>query len=99
MRLDELLEIFAPDFFFALGEDDDVHRELSARREVRLDRLDVQIELAFVVDGAARQNFSVANRRVERRRLPELERFGGLHVVVTINEQRRLARCTAPLTD
>ena len=67
---------------------------------MRLERLDVQEELAFVVDRAAREDLSVAHRRLERRAVPELERLGGLHVVVAVDEHRRRARRRlAPFAD
>ena len=91
-------EILAADFLLALGEDDDVDRQLAARREMRLERLHVEEELAFVVDRAARKDLSVADRRLERRAVPEIERLGGLHVVVAVDENRlarpRRARAT-----
>ena len=67
MRGDELLEVLAPDLFLALGDHDDVAREGLSRREMGLERLDVQEELALVVHGATRVDASLAHRRLERR--------------------------------
>ena len=98
--LDELGKVLAADFLLALGEDDHVHRQRAARREVRLERFDVEIELAFVVDRTAREDLAVAHRRLEGRAVPQLERLGGLHVVVAVDEHRLRARLgLAPFTD
>src|ERR1043166_3219748 len=97
--LDELLEVGAAHFFLAFGEDDDVDGKLARGLEVRLDRLQMEEQLAFVVDGAAGEDLVVADRGLEGRRLPELERLGGLHVVVPIDEERGLAWSAAPFAE
>ena len=56
--------------------------------EVRLERLHVREELSLVIHGAARVDASVAHRRLERRRGPQLERLGRLHIVVAVDEHR-----------
>ncbi len=91
VRLDERREMVAPDLFFALGQNDDVDRQAATHDEVRLERLDVREQLPFVVDRSAREDLAVAHRRLERRRRPELERLGRLHVVMPVHEHRRLA--------
>ena len=98
MRFDERREMGAADFLFTLGEHQDVHREAAAHGEVRFQRLDVQEELALVVDGAARVEPSVAHLRLEGGRRPELEWLGGLHIVMTVDQDgRRGGARTAPL--
>ena len=65
---------------------------------MRLNRLDVQVKLALVVDRTAGEELAVADGRLEGRRGPQLEGLGGLHVVVAIDEDRlRAGRCTAVL--
>ena len=50
-------------------------------------------DLALVVDSAAGKDFSIADRRLKRRRLPEVERVGRLNVVVSVKEDvRRVGR-------
>src|SRR5687768_16342725 len=66
---------------------------------MRLEGLDVEEELSFVVHGPTREDFSVANRRLEWRRMPEIERLGRLYVVVAVDEHRRCPRRAAPLAD
>ena len=100
LTLDEACEVRTADLLLAFGEHDDVHRQRAARAEVRLERLDVQVQLSLVVDGAARVDAAVPHGRLERRRLPQLERLGGLHIVVTVDEHRRCAIAgLAPLAD
>src|SRR4029078_11006929 len=86
VRLDERLQILAANFFLALGEDDDVDGKRATRGEMRFERLDVEEQLAFSVHWAAREDLAVAHRGLERRAIPELERLGGVHVVMTVNE-------------
>ena len=75
--------------------------KLSGRRagllHVSLDRLDVHEDLALVVGRAARVNLAVAHRRLERRRRPEIQRVDRLHVVVAVEEDRRLAWRVEPV--
>ena len=59
---------------------------------VRLDRLEVHVDLALVVHRAARVELAVAQHRLERRRGPQLERLGRLHVVVAVEQRGGLCR-------
>ena len=69
----------------------DVDRQLAPGREVRLQGLDVQEELALVVGRAAGVDAPVAHGGLEGRRGPEVERLGGLHVVVAVDQHGRRA--------
>ena len=94
---DELVEVHAADFLLALDEELDVHRQAARLLHVRLDRLDVHEHLALVVGGAARVDLAVAHRRLERRAGPQIHRIDRLHVVVAVEQNRRLARGVQPL--
>ena len=48
----------------------------------------VRKNLPFVVGRAARKNVAVLQHRIERRRIPQLERIGRLHVVMPVNQNR-----------
>ena len=61
-----------------------------------LHRLDLDVDLAFVVTGAARENVVAADLRLEGRRLPLVERVGRLHVVVAVEKDGGLARRIQP---
>ena len=52
--------------------------------------------LALVVGGAAGVEVAVAHGGLERGREPGLKRLGGLHVVMPVDQQRRLAGRTQP---
>ena len=95
---DERLEIRGTDFFFAFDEELHVDRARTAGFQVRLERVDVDDELALVVAGAPRVEPSVSHRRLERRARPQLDRVLGLHVVMAINEDRRLSGRSQPLS-
>ena len=91
MGLDEVVEIGGADFLLALEDDADVDRQAAVLLQVRFDGLEVHEDLALVVGGAARVDLAVADRRLERRRLPQLDRIDRLHVVVAVEEDRRRA--------
>src|SRR3989442_13039348 len=52
----------------------------------------MNVHLSLVVGRGAAEEISVSHRRFESGRGPELERLGGLHVIVTVEEDRWLAR-------
>ncbi len=79
-------QIVATKFFLALGEKDDVQGKRTARREMRLERLDVEKELSFVVYRAACVDSASAHCGLEWWRRPELQGFRGLHVIVSVDE-------------
>ena len=100
MTLDERGEVLAAYFLLPFGEHDDIDRQRPVRRQVRLQGLHMQIELALVVHGAARINAPIAHRGLERRRVPQLEWFHRLDVVVAVDQVGRRRRPgAAPLTD
>ena len=89
MGADEIVEVFAPDLLFAFENDLDVHRQAAVLLQVRLDRLEVHEHLALVVGGAARVDLAVADGRLERRRLPQVQGIDRLHVVVAVEQDGR----------
>ena len=97
VRADEVVEVDAADLLFAFEDDLHVHRQAAVLLEMRLDRLEVHEHLALVVGRAARVDLAVADRRLERRRLPQLERIDRLHVVVAVEEDRRRAWRAQPV--
>ena len=95
--LTKLSRLRGADFLFAFEDDLDVHRQAAVLLQVRLDRLEVHEDLALVVGRAARVDLAVAHRRLERRRLPQVERIDRLHVVVAVEEDRRRAGGAEPV--
>jgi hypothetical protein len=97
VRRDERLEVPRADLFLALEEELDVDGARARGLQVRLEGVDVDDELPLVVARAPRVETAVADRRLEGRGRPQLERVRGLHVVVPVDEDRRLPRSTEPL--
>src|SRR5215467_2612379 len=52
----------------------------------------MDVDLAFVVGGAASEEIAVADGGFKRWRGPEVERLGWLHVVVAVKKDRGLTR-------
>ena len=84
--LEEGFQIRAADLFFTFDEKDDVHRQIGVRGDGFAQTLQMSHELAFVVRRAAAVNAAIADRGIESGRFPLVERLGGLHVVVAVNQ-------------
>ena len=69
----------------------------AGRGEERLRGAEMHVDLALVVRRAAAEHPAVAGDRLERRRLPELDRVDGLDVVVAVDQRRRLAGGVEPV--
>ena len=82
----ELGDVRAADLLLALQQDHDVARQLAMHREMRLDRQDLGEVLALVVADAARVDPAIADRRLEGRADPGLQRVRRLHVVVAVEQ-------------
>src|SRR5438132_9364897 len=48
----------------------------------------VRKNLTFVIGRATRKDISVLQNRIERRRIPQIQRIGRLHVVMSVNQNR-----------
>ena len=86
VRADEVVEVRTADFLFALDHELHVHGQAAVLLHVRFDRLEVHEHLPLVVGRAARVDLAVANRRLEGRRLPQIQRIDRLHVVVPVEQ-------------
>ena len=82
----------------ALDEEADVQRQLARPGQV-LHGLDRGHVVALVVARPSREQVSVSHVRLERRRLPFVDRVGRLHVVVAVDRQVRLAGRAVPFGD
>ena len=65
--------------------------------KVRFERGEMHEHLSLIIDRAAPVDIPIANGALERRREPEFERFGGLDIVVAVNEHGGF-RGIAPVT-
>ena len=84
--LDEGLEVAGADFFFAFEEEGEVDGGTPLLLLPGGDGGDVAPDLAFVVAGAAGVEGAVADGGFEGGRHPLVEGFGGLDVVVAVDE-------------
>ena len=75
----------AADFLFAFDDEMQVHGQVALLFHRLLEAEDVREDLAFVVCRTAREDEAVFQDWIERRRIPEFERIGRLHIVVTVN--------------
>ena len=82
----------AADLLFAFNDEGNIARQLGPGLEVSLHRFEVRQVLALVVARAAPVERAVDDARLEGRRLPQLQRFGRLHVVMPVNHEVRAAR-------
>src|SRR5580658_222366 len=87
----EIPQTHAADFLFPFDHHLDVDGQFSSGVTQRFQRLDVDVNLSFVVRRAAAIEISVADGGVERRSGPKIQRFRGLNVIVSVEKDRRLA--------
>jgi len=59
----------------------------------RFECFQMDVHLPLIVGRAASKNISVSHFRLEGWRGPELQRLGGLDVIMTVEKNRRLAGC------
>ena len=77
----------AAGLFLALDDELHVHRQFDALPHVGLQRLDVGVDLALVVAGAAGVNHAVPDHRFEGRVVPQVQRINRLDIVVAVEQQ------------
>src|ERR671937_53969 len=78
----------AADLLFAVARDADVHGQRAGRGQLG-HSLEDHVEVALVVGDAACEELALADRWLEGRALPELERRGRLDVEVPVDEHGR----------
>ena len=89
--LHEIPQVDAAHFLFALDHHFHIERKFSCRFVQRFKRLDVDVHLALIVGRAAAKQIAVAHRRLKRGTGPQVQRLGGLHVIVPVKKNRRFA--------
>ena len=92
VRLDPAVQAVGAVLLLALEHERQVDRGRQAGRPQRLEGREVHHELALVVGHAPPDEPAVPQERLERRRLPQLERVHRLHVVVAVDQHDRGAR-------
>ena len=94
--LEKRREMFAANFLLALNDEREVAGKLGAGLEISLDRLEVGEVLALVVAGVASEHEPSGDARLERRRIPQVKRLGGLDIVMPVNDKMPLSRNSLP---
>jgi len=88
VRRDDVAEVDAPGLLLALDDPLDRDRQFAVPVAQGMDRGEARRDAALVVCGAAGVELAVALGRLERRRVPQIQRAGRLHVVVIVEQQR-----------
>src|SRR5581483_6795704 len=83
--LDILFNGFAPSLFLALNQHLYIDWQHAIDGHQRLQRLQGQHGLPFIVAGTPAVEIAVANSWLERGRIPKLDRIDRLYVIMTVN--------------
>ena len=93
----EIAQVGTADLLLAFEQAFHVDWQRARRAQPAFERLDVDEHLPLVVGSAAAIETAVAQRRLERRRCPFVERLGRLDVVVAVDQKCRGARRMQPV--
>ncbi len=88
---EKIAEIAAADFFLAFDDEVQINREIAVFLNRLLNAEDVREDLTFVVGGTTRKDVAIFQHRLERRRIPKLQRIGRLNIIVSVNHHRLAA--------
>ena len=91
MALDVVPQADAADFFFTFNQNFDVDGKFAVELMERFERLQMDVNLAFIVGSAAAIDISIAHFGLKGRGGPEFQGFRGLDVIVTVEKHRRFA--------
>ena len=92
----EIGNVGAADFLLALQQENDVARQFAMHREMRLDGQDLGEVLALVVADAARIDPAIADRGLEGRADPGVQRVRWLNVIMPVEQHRGRAGLLLP---
>ena len=87
--LHESLEIFATHFLFAFKHELQIDRRWPDRLLVGIERLEMEVDLPFIVGRSASVDTAVSGRWLERRGNPFVQGLYRLYIVVPVDENRR----------
>jgi len=93
----ESFKVLAADLFFSFDQEFHIYRQRALRLEIRFNRFQVNECLSFVVRCAPCKQVITPNCRFERRRGPEFQGFGRLHIIVAINQKCRFPGGIKPI--
>jgi len=89
MLAHEIGDVRAADLFLAFKQQDHIAGQAAVDLEERFDRQDLREMLPLVVGDAARKDAAVADRRLERRAVPQVERVRRLYIIVAVEQHSR----------
>src|SRR5882724_2345665 len=92
VTLDVVPQADAADLFFTFDQHFDINGKFSVQLMQRFERLNMNMDLAFIIGRAAPKDISIAHFRLEGGGGPEFQRLGGLYIIVAVEKNGRLAR-------
>ena len=88
----KVFQVFAANFFFSLNHVLQIDWQFPQRPQPPLGRFDMRENLTLVIGCASGIQAAIAQRRLEGRRRPEIERISGLNIVMAVDHDCRSAR-------
>ena len=95
--LEPRVEVVGARLLLPLEDEPEIHRQLAPGLEERLGGAEMHVDLALVVGRAPGQHPAVVEDRLERRRVPQVERIDRLDVVVAVDDRGRRAIRVQPV--
>lgn len=86
----EAVQAFAAHFLLPFDDEGEVAGERSFCGQISLHRVEVGEVLPLVIAGAPGEEGTAFEARLEGRAFPKVKRLGRLHIVMAVNEKRRL---------
>ena len=87
-----------PSLFFSFNEHLHIDGQCAVDRHERFQGFEDQHGLAFIVGSPPTIEVLASDRRLKRRRFPQVHRINRLHIVMPINKKRWFARSFEPFT-
>jgi len=84
VSLGQLCQMRAASLLFALNEELQSQRQLAEDGQVGLHRLDAGHEVALVIGDAPDIDLAITDGGLERGRQPQIQRVGGLHIIMIV---------------
>src|SRR5437867_8518488 len=87
MCFEEGCQAAASDLFFPFDYKSDIARQFCTRFQISFYRFEVREVLPFIIASATREQRSILDPRLKRRRFPKLKRLRRLHIVMAIDHE------------
>jgi len=92
------IKVRASDLLFPLNKQLQIYRQGPFDLEECFDAFKMNVHLSLIIGGTPGIQSVIAHRGFERRGSPEFERLDRLHIVMSIDQHRRLSRGTEPFS-